>query len=91
MPLIRQRMRLVKEEKQTDIPPYIQRLFDHFCNRKTNVNLSCIREEMQFLDKWLIEIMFKDSVVNIGNLMVIFPSLRSYINEKGENIKISDH
>ena len=91
VPLIRLKMHLVNEEKQNEIPRYIKCLFNHFCDRKTNVNLSCIRDEMEFMDESLIDILFKDSVLNIWNMMVILPNLRSYINEKGESVKISDH
>lgn len=91
VPLIRFRMQLVNDEEQNDNPRYIECLFNHFCDRKTNANLSCIRDEMEFMDQSLIDILFEDSVVNIGNLMVIFPNLRSYINENGGNVKVSDH
>lgn len=56
VPLIRRRQRV---EEEVDIPSYIEQLFNHFCDQKSSVNLSCIRMEIEFMDQSLKEIMFK--------------------------------
>ena len=95
VPLLRRRMNEVPDdEKEVDLHPYIGKLFDHFCDQKGTVNLSCIQKEIEFMDRSLTDILFMVSddgecAVNVNSLTVIFPNLMSYINEMDEEIKIS--
>ena len=91
VPLIRRRMMMVEEKESEDIPVYIQQLFNHFCDRKTSINVSCIGEEVRFLDKSLREILFTASddgveEVDVGALITIFPNIRSMIDSKGRGL-----
>merc|ERR1712062_247383 len=96
VPLIKRRMHLLDDEDKEKVGPplYIMRLFNHFCDRKSSVNLSCIRMEMEFMEKSLREIVFKKSddgeyVVNIDSFSVILPNCREYVNENGVSNVIS--
>merc|ERR1711902_383866 len=58
VPLLRHRLRLIEDPKTN---PYALRLFAYFCDQKSEVNLSCIGQEIQFMDRSLKEILFVDS------------------------------
>ena len=93
VPLLKRRMSLIEEKEAEAIPPYIGQLFDHFCDQKSSVNLSCIRMEIEFMEQSLREILFQESedgeyAVNIESLIVILPNLKSYIDENGESVNI---
>ena len=95
VPLIRQRLRIHDEESGVPIPSYIQRLFDYFCDCKRTLNVSCILSELQFMDQSLAKILFKEldddePALNVDILMAIFPNVESYVNEHGEETKISN-
>merc|ERR1719499_2458724 len=90
VPLIKQRIHLQEDDNKSDIPLYIMRLFNHFCDQKSSVNLSCIRMEMEFMDESLRGILFKELddgeyAVNIKALSVILPNCREYVDEDGVN------
>ena len=96
MPLIQRRMVTVerKEDDDDDIPVYIEQLFNHFCDRKSSVNISCIGMEIQFMNPLLREILFKESEdgnveSDVNALNVIFPNLKSFVNMEGELVKLS--
>ena len=93
VPVMRRRMRIFEENESVDVPPYIMQLFNHFCDRKSSVNLSCIGMEIEFMEQSLREILFQESedgeyAVNIESLIVILPNLKSYIDENGESVNI---
>merc|ERR1719242_513919 len=53
VPLIQRRMMMVEKkenEENEDIPIYIEQVFNHFCDKKSSVNLSCIGMEIQFMN-----------------------------------------
>ena len=91
VPLIRRRMIQHIDVKIDGALPYIEKLFNHFCDRKHTVNLSCIRDEIQFMDEALRDILFKGpnghQEVNMENLFVIFPNVRGYVAENGNTVK----
>ena len=72
---------------------YSEEIFNHFCDRKRSVNLSCIGMEIDFMDKSLREILFNDMGdgdygVNMETLCNILPNLKSYIDENGDSVNI---
>ena len=94
VPLIRRRMQLIADNENNEIPSYIEKLFNHFCDRKSNINLSCIRMEMEFMEQSLRELLFKKEddggyTVDIGALTVLFPNLKRYITAEGVDKVIS--
>ena len=87
VPLIRLRMRDLSHE-EVDIPSYLMELFNHFCEQKSSVNVSCFRMEMEFMDETLRRILFKrvddgEYTVDIDTLNVILPNLREFMGEDG--------
>merc|ERR1712154_601579 len=83
VPLIKRRRHLFADKENDGIPLYIKRLFNHFCDQKCSVNLSCIRMEMEFMEESLRGILFKESDdgeygVDIDALSVILPNCREY-------------
>ena len=95
VPLIRRRMLVVEEKESEDIPVYIQQLFNHFCDRKTSINVSCIGEEVRFMDKSLRNILFTESdngveEVDVGALTIIFPNIRSMVDSKGKRLEVAE-
>jgi len=90
VPLIKRRMNLLADKEIDGIPLYITRLFNHFCDQKNSINLSCFQIEIEFMDESLSEILFKESddgvfVVNLDALNAVLPNMRSYIDAKGES------
>ena len=88
VPVMRRRMRIFEANEIDDVPPYIMQLFNHFCDRKSSVNLSCIGMEIQFMEQSLREILFKvvedgEEELDIEALTVILPNLRSLVNGEG--------
>ena len=100
VPLIRRKMKIGMNEqneakKRSGIPEYIEQLFNHFCDRKRTVNLSCIGMEIEFMDQSLMDILFmrledEQYAVDINTLTVILPNLISYIDEKGIEVYLED-
>ena len=99
VPLIRRKMKIGMNEqnellKENEIPKYIEQLFNHFCDRKSTVNLSCIGMEIEFMDLSLKDILFTISengqdVVDIDTLSLILPNLVSYIDDNGITLPLS--
>ena len=99
VPLIRRKMKIGMNEqnevqKENEIPKYIEQLFNHFCDRKSTVNLSCIGMEIEFMDQSLKDILFTISedgqdVVDIDTLSLILPNLVSYIDDNGITLPLS--
>ena len=94
VPLLRRRMMVSVESESDDIPKYIVQLFDHFCDHKSNANLSCIGMEIEFMAQSLREILLKELddgqyAVNVETLTVILPNLVSYVGEEGVNVVLS--
>ena len=96
VPLIRRKMRISAEEEgaEKEIPKYIQQLFNYFCDRKSTVNLSCIRKEIEFMDQSLKRILWtvsedEEEVLNVDTLRVILPNLVSYIDENRVDVALS--
>ena len=82
------------ESESDDIPKYIVQLFDHFCDHKSNANLSCIGMEIEFMAQSLRQILLKEMddgqyAVDIDALTVILPNLRSYVGEDGVNVVLT--
>ena len=97
VPLLQRRMMMVEmkeDEENEDIPIYIEQVFNHFCDRRSSVNLSCIGMEIEFMNPLLKEILFNDwenadKELNVKALNDIFPNLKSYINMEGESVNVS--
>jgi len=88
VPLIRRRTSefVESEGMGIQIPSYIMELFNHFCDQKSSINLSCFRMEMEFMEQSLKHILFQQLddgqfVVNEATIHVIFPNLLGYVNE----------
>ena len=94
VPLIQRKLRqhaVVDMDGKGDHLKYIQQIFNHFCDRKDSVNLSCIGMEIEFMDQSLKDILLKQD--GNGQYRVnadIFPNLTSYINENGEAVPIEN-
>ena len=94
VPLLKRRMMVSADNESADIPSYIAELFNHFCEHKSIVNLSCIEKEIKFMAKPLREILLKELedgqyAVNVETLTVILPNLVSYVGEEGVNVVLS--
>ena len=94
VPLLKRRLNILAENESADIPPYIGKLFDHFCDCKSSVNLSCIGMEIEFMAQSLRVILLKELddgqyAVDIKTLSVILPNLMSYVGEDGVNVVLS--
>ena len=92
MPLLKRRMHTLAKSESANIPPYIEQMFNHFCDWKRSVNLSCIELEAEFMDESLREILFKveedgfeELNINIRALTDIFPHLKSYVDGDAVN------
>ena len=91
VPLLKRRMNILAKSESADIPPYIEQLFNHFCDFKRSVNLSCIGMEVEFMEQSLREILFKvaedgTEVLDVDALTVILPNLMSYVDGDGVNV-----
>ena len=97
VPLLKCRTEKVKvTDDQRMVPPYIRALFDHFCDRMSEVNLSCIGAETKSMDESLRGILFNlnddsECKVDILVLMVLFPNLQRYFDMVGQLVNAVRH
>ena len=94
VPLLRKRMGVFLENESNDIPRYIENLFNHFCDRRSSLNLSCIGMEIEFMaqplrEVILLEVNDGEYTVNLETLLFIFPNLMGYVDEEGVHVNIS--
>ena len=94
VPLLKRRMRVFVDKESGDVPMYIDNIFNHFCDWKSSVNLSCIGMEIEFMVPSLREILLQELedgkfTVNVEALTVILPNVRSYVGEDGVNVVLS--
>ena len=91
VPLLKRRMRVFVDKESGDVPMYIDNIFNHFCDWKSSVNLSCIGMEVEFMEQSLKKILFKmvedgTEVLDVDALTVILPNLMSYVDGDGVNV-----